>query len=206
MKIRLVKLFEKSWFGDFNIILDIPCAFQLEANNPKEILEPELDKKQKNHFTNYVQIFKLSGKSLIRLCDEHPDFLTFCMKRAVHRRSYLTSILDEAISQIKLSEKKNFANNQGRENSAEDKESEELEEESKKSKRNKFKHSKDELAKPIYKPKSEEEAFEKKADKLRDRGESESDLDIVSERKLMRKASLPLPDSLEKMKSVISEV
>ena len=49
----IVKLPEQSWFGDFQILLNLESTFQLEAGKPNE--------KAKLSQEGMVQIYKLKG-------------------------------------------------------------------------------------------------------------------------------------------------
>ena len=52
VKVQLVKLIDKSWFGDFNIILDSASSFQLEAYKSKGGLSS--NSTEKENFPGYV--------------------------------------------------------------------------------------------------------------------------------------------------------
>ena len=58
-KILIVKLKKQSWFGDFQIMLDLEMSFQLEAG--------EEDKKH-NRMAGYIQVYNVSGDTLNELC------------------------------------------------------------------------------------------------------------------------------------------
>ena len=62
----------------------------------------EEQKKDQTNFPNYVQVFKLSSESLVHLNKKFRMFSTFNVRRAVHRRSYFHSLLEETRSQILL--------------------------------------------------------------------------------------------------------
>lgn len=61
-KILIVTLPKQSWYGDFQIILDLDMSLQLEAGKSGN------SKKNKG----YVQLYKLKSEDLTNLCNEYP--------------------------------------------------------------------------------------------------------------------------------------
>ena len=72
----IVKLPEKSWYGDFQILLDVDSTFQLEADN-----------KPKSKIKDMTQIHLLKAETLIKICKDHIQFRRFLVLRATMRRS-----------------------------------------------------------------------------------------------------------------------
>ena len=67
IKVKIVKLIESSWFGDFQVLLDLESPFELKAAECS-YTDPESRKDAKPEFRNYVHILSLQGNKLLELC------------------------------------------------------------------------------------------------------------------------------------------
>ena len=79
-KVMVVGLSERSWYGDYQIMLNLESSFQLEAGSL-------------NHNDQFVNVFKVKKELIIDLCTEYPLFRRFLMLRATQRRSYFVKVL-----------------------------------------------------------------------------------------------------------------
>lgn len=86
-KLLIAKLPECSWFGDFQILLDLKSSFQLEAG--------KVSKKMLTEGSKFVQVYKVRAKTLIDLCMDYPLFRRFLLLRATQRRSHFLKNLNE---------------------------------------------------------------------------------------------------------------
>ena len=86
IKMHIVNLPVRSWFGDYQIMLNLESSFQLEAG-----------KSHKNsHYGKYiVQVYKINAEALLDIAQEYPLFRRFLLMRATKRRSHFIHILEE---------------------------------------------------------------------------------------------------------------
>ena len=85
-KMHIVNLPVCSWYGDFQILLDLESSFQLEAGSSK---------KNSSYGANIVQVYKLKGDTLLELAQDYPLFRRFLVVRATRRRSQFLQVFEE---------------------------------------------------------------------------------------------------------------
>ena len=90
LKLLVVRLPAKSWYGDAQILLNLVSSFQLEAG---EINRKPNDKQ--GNVESYIHCYKLNGRTLTNICKEYPVFERFLIVRATQRRTYFFKIFDE---------------------------------------------------------------------------------------------------------------
>ena len=73
-KMHVVTLPTRSWYGDFQILLNIESTFQIEAGYAK--------KSKTNKVAGVLQIYKLNGETLLDLAAEYPIYRRFLILRA----------------------------------------------------------------------------------------------------------------------------
>ena len=96
---HIVSFYKRGWYGDFQIFLDIQASqFQLRAEKtPKRSLRGDED---------VIKLYKLEGKTLNKLAVEYKEFGRYMVLRAMRRRSYFLSVLEEIQQYMELSLKK----------------------------------------------------------------------------------------------------
>ena len=73
-KLLIARLPECSWFGDYQILLDLESTFEMEAG--------KLSKQDRENGANFIQIYKLKANVLIDLSGKYPQFRRFLLLRA----------------------------------------------------------------------------------------------------------------------------
>ena len=76
---------EKSWFGDFNIFFDEPSHFLLEAKQTTNLAKGN----------QHVEILKINCDTLKEISLQYPEWRKFLALRAIRRRAYFMTQLDE---------------------------------------------------------------------------------------------------------------
>ena len=94
MKVTIVSLLESSWYGDFQILLDVESSFQLVA--------ADYNHKDNPQFKGFVHILSLKRTKLVKLCKMNPDWNDFLVIRASHRRSWFMQVLEELQNEVEL--------------------------------------------------------------------------------------------------------
>lgn len=93
----VVKLPQRSWYGDFQILFNIESSFQLEAGEAKKSKENKID--------GVLQLYKLNGETLIDLVANYPQYRQFLILRAAQRRSQFLKTFDEMQQTFELTRK-----------------------------------------------------------------------------------------------------
>lgn len=92
---HVVTLLEQSWYGDFQILLQMQSTFQLEAFIA--------NKKEDSHF---IQVYTYNAKEMINLSLNYPSFRRFLVLRAAQRRAHFLKTLHEIQQAAELESKK----------------------------------------------------------------------------------------------------
>lgn len=100
MKVHVVTLPESSWYGDFQILLDLESSFTVEAGESN--FEKNSHGRKNMVFKDFVHIYQLEGKFLVQLCEEYPAYKRLLVLRATQRRAYFLKVLEEMHNLIEL--------------------------------------------------------------------------------------------------------
>lgn len=104
IEVRIVRLLESSWYGDFQILLDLESSFRLvaaQSNLPEDEVGGQSNSKQAQ-FKDFVHILSFKGKKFLKLLKQYPQWKRFLILRAAHRRSYFMLVLSELKNEIEL--------------------------------------------------------------------------------------------------------
>ena len=87
---KVVRLKEGSWFGDYQILLDVKSTWQMEASqvskNTKGLHKIPAGK---------VQVFKLNKDMFMDTCNRYPEFRRWLLMRANLRRCHFMKVFEE---------------------------------------------------------------------------------------------------------------
>ena len=98
-EVKIVRLFERSWYGDFQVFNDLESKLKLKAVKDKKSLQNEAAQAR---FHGFVHILKLNGEDLKDLCYRYPIFSRFLVQRATYRRTYFIKVLHEFEHEVEL--------------------------------------------------------------------------------------------------------
>ena len=104
-KVNFINLPRYSWYGDFQILLNLNSTFQMEAAGCNRSNNGKTKDEAYNAKHNYVQVYRLSAKFLHNICQQYPNFKRFLLLRATERRSRFHKVFEEQIQTNSLLEK-----------------------------------------------------------------------------------------------------
>ena len=88
-RFQAVSLNKGSWFGDYQILLNIPCTWDIEAGLQDN------KKSSANLPPNMMQLYELPGEEFVDLCDKNPAIRKFIIVRSLVRRAYFKKAFDD---------------------------------------------------------------------------------------------------------------
>ena len=85
MRLKVVTLKIGGWFGDYQIMLDLPSTWDLEAGSDKEFKN-----KHKINFMppDHIMVYKIEADRFKRIIDQHPAMRSMVVTRSLFRRAY----------------------------------------------------------------------------------------------------------------------
>ena len=90
IRFPLVKLREGSWYGDYQIMLNVKSTWELEATK-----EP----KHNDHFAKIpagkMHVFTLEDKKFMKIINKYPVFRRFMLMRSKMRRCHFRKVYEE---------------------------------------------------------------------------------------------------------------
>ena len=87
----VVRLPRRSWYGEFQILLNLDSSFQLEAGEVSR-----KHQKRTGFFEDIlIKVYLLPANVLLKLCDEYPQFRRFLLLRATMRRTHFLKVFQE---------------------------------------------------------------------------------------------------------------
>ena len=86
IRFPIVKLKEGSWFGDYQIMLNVRTMFELEA-----FRAPKKAKIQ----TGKIHVFKLNDERFMKIINRYPEFRRWMLMRAKLRRCHFKKVFEE---------------------------------------------------------------------------------------------------------------
>lgn len=97
-KLLIARLFDHSWFGDYQILLEVESTFELEAG--------KVSRQNLEEGTNFIQVYKINGSILNEISHKYPEFRRFLLLRASQRRSHFLKNFEELKNIKELKRKK----------------------------------------------------------------------------------------------------
>lgn len=87
----VVKLKEGSWFGDYQILLNVKSSFDLEAHEEKK------SSKKRVHIIppGKVQVFELDAEKFLKIINRYPEYRRKVLMRANLRRCHFMKVFRE---------------------------------------------------------------------------------------------------------------
>ena len=86
LKLKVVTLKKGSWYGDYQILLNVKSSWILEATRaPKHTHLP----------VNMIQVFLLSANRFRKYIDYYPEFRRWLLVRSNIRRAYWIKVYEE---------------------------------------------------------------------------------------------------------------
>ena len=95
--IRVVKLREGSWYGDFHILTSLKSSWEIRALKG--------GKDASNQPTGKVQVFELEALKFLEIVNHYPEFRRFILLRSSLRRMHWLKVFDENCHQWLLNRK-----------------------------------------------------------------------------------------------------
>lgn len=85
---RVVNLPRKSWYGDYQILLDMNSTFEVVADKVHNLKKNPDAKKVHDDLPGMTQVYLIDGECLLNLLDEQPEFKQVVLLRSMRRRSH----------------------------------------------------------------------------------------------------------------------
>ena len=98
VRINVVRLSEGSWYGDFNIFFKQKSQYDLIAKKFKGAQITKLS-------ANKIQVFNIESAKFLAICEDYPEFHSFCMQRANLRYAHFKQVFEENLHYYILNQK-----------------------------------------------------------------------------------------------------
>ena len=89
LRYKIVTLKKGSWYGDFQILLDISPDYELEAGGENEY---NIKHVPKGMFKDQIMVYTLDKDLFLETVNKYPQFRSFLVTRGVLRRQYFRKI------------------------------------------------------------------------------------------------------------------
>jgi len=96
LRFKVVTLTSGSWFGDYQILLKIPCFWEVEVGRSAK------DEQVRGLATYQSQLLEINADSFRKLADKYPQFRSVVVTRANYRRTYWQKIYEENRQEVLL--------------------------------------------------------------------------------------------------------
>ena len=98
MRFHLVNLNEGSWFGDYQVLMNIPPKWDMHVCSPT-------NKNVNRIASDKALIFNITAEKFMKICNRYPDYRRYILTRANLRRAYFTKIYVENRHELLLQRK-----------------------------------------------------------------------------------------------------
>ena len=93
-RFKVTTLKKGSWFGDYQIMVNVESSWDLEAGGDHEF---DKSKKPKGVAPDHILVYTIRAERLRKILNRDPVFRSFVITRSVTRRAYFTKLMEDSL-------------------------------------------------------------------------------------------------------------